>query len=242
MKFCVSLTTLPSRVDNINETIISIQNQSIKPNKIFINLPYSYKRFKDYSFTQNQINKLSKYDIEIVRCDDFGPATKLMGSLKEIKDNYDCVILLDDDHIYHNKSFEVMLKNFSLNKVNYSYYLNKIFNIRHGQCSDIFLINSIFLDDIENFYNKFVKNSTNMFLDDDLWFAIYLYCEKKTYIKNLIDEFNKETNLKIVYNQNKNKNIDALNQTVHKKGIILNRRKVQKIEFIKYKFKKFLNF
>ena len=37
-------------------------------------------------------------------------------------------------------------------------------------------------------------NSTNMFLDDDLWFAIYLYCEKKTYIKNLIDEFNKETN------------------------------------------------
>ena len=242
MKFCVSLTTLPSRVDNIYETIISIQNQSIKPNKIFINLPYSYKRFKDYSFTQNQINKLSKYDIEIVRCDDFGPATKLMGSLNEIKDNYDCVILLDDDHIYHNKSFEIMLKNFSLNKVNYSYYLNKIFNIRHGQCSDIFLINSIFLDDIENFYNKFVKNSTNMFLDDDLWFAIYLYCEKKTYIKNLIDEFNKETNLKIVYNQNKNKNIDALNQTVHKKGIILNRRKIQKIEFIKYKFKKFLNF
>ena len=30
-----------------------------------------------------------------------------------------------------------------------------------------------------------------MFLDDDLWFAIYLYCEKKSYIKNIIHDFQK---------------------------------------------------
>ena len=81
-----------------------------------------------------------------------------------------------------------------------------------------------------------------MFLDDDLWFAIYLYCEKKTSIKNLIDDFIKTTNQKIVYSQNLNKNIDALNLTVHKKNFFLNRRKIQKIEYLKYKLKKHLKF
>ena len=81
-----------------------------------------------------------------------------------------------------------------------------------------------------------------MFLDDDLWFAIYLYCEKKTYIQNLIDDFRKLTNLDIVYSQNVNKDIDALNLTVHKKKFFLNRRKIQKIEYLKYKIKKLFKF
>tara|TARA_Y100001958_G_C20702654_1_gene207946 strand:- start:68 stop:478 length:411 start_codon:yes stop_codon:yes gene_type:complete len=131
-----------------------------------------------------------------------------------------------------------MLNNFKKEQINYSFYLNKIFNIKHGQCSDIFLINTKFLDEIEIFYRKYVEKNNKMFLDDDLWFAIYLYCEKKTYIKNLIEEFKKMTNLDIVYKQNLNKNIDALNLTVHKKKFFLNRRKIQKIEYLKYKIKK----
>ncbi len=242
MNFCVSLTTLPSRIDNIENTILSIQKQSVQPNKIFINLPYNFKRFKDYNFTESQINKLSNYNLEITRCEDFGPGTKLMGSINKIKDNYDCVILLDDDHIYHNSSFEIMLTNFKKKQINYSFYLNKIFNIRHGQCSDIFLINTNFLGEIENFYREYVENNINMFLDDDLWFAIYLYCEKKTSIKNLIDDFSEYTNQKIVYSQNLNKDIDALNLTVHKKNFFLNRRKIQKIEYLRYKLKKLFKF
>ncbi len=242
MNFCVSLTTLPSRIDNIEKTISSIKNQSIKPNKIFINLPYNFKRFKNYNFSNEQIERLNNYNLEISRCEDFGPATKLMGSIDKIKNDYDFVILLDDDHIYHNLSFEIMLKNFKKKQINYSFYLNKIFDIRHGQCSDIFLINTKFLDEIENFYRNYVETNTNMFLDDDLWFAIYLYCEKKTYIQNLIDDFRKLTNLDIVYSQNVNKDIDALNLTVHKKKFFLNRRKIQKIEYLKYKIKKLFKF
>ena len=33
---------------------------------------------------------------------------------------------------------------------------------------------------VVKFYNKYVEKNYNMFLDDDLWFAIYLYCEKKS--------------------------------------------------------------
>ena len=81
MHFCVSLTTLPSRIDNIEETIFSIKNQSIQPDKIFINLPYNFKRFKNYNFKSEKIKRLKSYNLEIIRCEDFGPATKLMGSI-----------------------------------------------------------------------------------------------------------------------------------------------------------------
>ena len=157
IKFCVSLTSLPSRIDNIEETIKSINNQSLKPEKVFLNLPYKFRRFPEYKFSENQLSKLNKYDLEVTRCEDYGPATKLMGSIAKIKKNFDCVILIDDDHIYHNKIFEIFIENFKKESANYSYYLNKIFNIRNGQCSDGFLINVSLLDDINIFYEKFVK-------------------------------------------------------------------------------------
>ncbi len=242
INFCVSLTSLPSRIDNIYETLKSIEDQTLKPEKVYLNLPYKFKRFPNYQFTNEQILNLNKYNIEITRCDDYGPATKLMGSISKIKNNFDCVVLLDDDHIYHNKALEILVSNFKKKKINYSYYLNKVFNIRNGQCSDGFLINVELLNDIDKFYLEYVKNSKNMFLDDDLWFAIYLYCEKKSSIENVIQDFKNITGNSISYTQSINKDIDALHQIEHKSSKLLNRRKIQKIEFIKYKFKKFFNF
>jgi hypothetical protein len=84
INFCVSFTTLPSRIENIKKTIESIKSQTLKANNIFLNLPYKFKRFKDYSFTENQLRDLDKYQIKINRCEDYGPSTKLMGSLNMI--------------------------------------------------------------------------------------------------------------------------------------------------------------
>ena len=55
MKFCVSLTTIPSRINNIKPTIESITKQSVKPNKIYLNLPNKFKRFKDEFFKEEEI-------------------------------------------------------------------------------------------------------------------------------------------------------------------------------------------
>ena len=236
MKFCVSLTTIPSRIENINITIDSINKQTIKPDKIFLNLPTEFRRFKNNKFTDEYIKKVAYENLEITRCKDYGPGTKIMGSLKKIKDKYDFVILLDDDHIYHEKVLEIFLKNFKKKPLNYSFYLNKIFNIKMGQCADGFLINSKYLDQIEEFYLKNVEKNKNLFHDDDLWLALYLYFVKKTKIENLIEIFKNETKQKIVYKATENQNIDALHQTVHKSGFFLNRRKIQKIEYLKYFF------
>ena len=61
-------------------------------------------------------------------------------------------------------------------------------------------------------------------------------------IENAIQDFKNITGNSISYTQSINKDIDALHQIEHKSSKLLNRRKIQKIEFIKYKFKKFFNF
>ncbi len=236
ISFCVSMSTIPGRIDNINEILNKINEQTLKPNKIFLNIPHHFKRFKNEIITEEKIKKIRAENLEIKRCYDYGPGTKIMGSINEVK-KFECVILLDDDHIYDSNIFEIFIENFKKDKINYSFYLNKIFNIKMGQCADGFLMNTNLLDKIEIFYEKYVKNNKNMFLDDDLWLAIYLQKEKNSIIKNLNDVFYKKTNKKIVYTQNKNSTIDSLYLNEHKDGFFLNRRKIQKIEYLKYIFK-----
>ena len=214
ISFCVSMSTIPGRIDNINEILNKLNDQTLKPDKIFLNIPYNYKRFKNETINEEKIKKIYTKNLEIKRCNDYGPGTKIMGSLNEVK-KFDCVILLDDDHLYDSNIFEIFIENYKIEQINYSFYLNKIFNIKMGQCADGFLINVNLLDKIEIFYEKYVRNNKNMFLDDDLWLAIYLQKEKSL-IKNLNKIFYQKTNKKIVYSQNKNSKIDSLYLNEHK--------------------------
>ena len=93
------MSTIPSRVKNINDILENINNQTLKPNKIFLNIPLQYNRFKNEIISEKDLDYINKENVEIIRCNDYGPGTKIMGSIDKVK-NYDCVILLDDDHIY----------------------------------------------------------------------------------------------------------------------------------------------
>ena len=46
ISFCVSMSTIPRRIDNINEVLNKINEQTLKPNKIFLNIPYNIKDSK----------------------------------------------------------------------------------------------------------------------------------------------------------------------------------------------------
>ncbi len=242
INFCVSLTTLPSRINNIKETINSIKNQSLKPDKIFLNLPYSFKRFPNLKFTDEQIENLNKFNIEITRCNDYGPGTKLMGSLDKIIKKYNCVILLDDDHIYHKEVIKIFIENYKKEKNNYSYFTNRIFDIKYGQGADGILFNIELLNNVNQFYKKYVQDNKNLFLDDDFWYSLYIYFEKNSRIVSLKNEFRIKTGNEIIYTKNINNNINALHHNEHRSGLLFNRRKIQKIEYIRYKFKKIFNF
>ena len=76
-----------------------MNKQTLKPNKIFLNIPERYKRFPNKKIENKDLQKLNLENLEIIRCEDYGPGTKIMGSIQKVR-KYDCVIIIDDDHIY----------------------------------------------------------------------------------------------------------------------------------------------
>ena len=96
----ISISTIPPRLKNLNESVQSLLKQTRKPDKIFINIPFKYKRFSE-TVKDSQIPKFNSSDVEITRCEDCGPGTKLLGSLNKFEKN-SLVILADDDHTYED--------------------------------------------------------------------------------------------------------------------------------------------
>ena len=108
-----------------------------------------------------------------------------------------------------------------------------------AQCADGFLIDSKNLDLIERFYYQYVNNNKNLFLDDDLWISIYLQKIKLSKIENLIEIFRNKTGKYVVYDIHTS--IDALSEKIHSPKKFLNRRKIAKIEYLKFTVKNYFS-
>lgn len=184
LSFCVSLTTIPPRVGMIKKTLDSLEAQTRKANKIFLNIPSVFKRFPEKSCDISQIAHLYE-NLEIVKCEDFGPGTKLLGSIDKL-DNYDYVVLVDDDHIYNREMLDFFYQKaiFSLEK-SYSFCVLQIEDCKVGQGADGFLINSDFLNNILNFFESQIRNNQRLFYNDDLWISIFLNKILKIDIENI---------------------------------------------------------
>uniref|UniRef100_A0A6C0B4A0 Glycosyl transferase 64 domain-containing protein n=1 Tax=viral metagenome TaxID=1070528 RepID=A0A6C0B4A0_9ZZZZ len=105
----VTLTTSPKRISKIKVVIDSIMQQTILPNKIVLNLPHVFKRdgstydeIPDF-ITNNEL-------IEINRCEDIGPATKVVPTSLLYNDPDTVLISVDDDIIYNKDVIENLLQ------------------------------------------------------------------------------------------------------------------------------------
>jgi len=188
----ISISTIPQRIKNLNASVESLLNQTKKPDKIFINIPYKYERFKE-TIKDNQIPKFSSKIVEVTRCEDCGPGTKLLGSLNKLNKN-SLVILADDDHIYEDYMIEKFFYFYSKAPNNaYSFYVHPLGNFGIGQGADGFAINTNHLKGIKNFYDKVAKNYKELFLYDDLWISYFLYFYKKNKIFSLQEHLKKDS-------------------------------------------------
>ena len=187
----VSLSTIPQRIKNLHQSVDSLLKQTKKPDKIFINIPNKYKRF-DEIVHDSQIPKFSDSKIEITRCEDCGPGTKLLGSLNKLnKDSL--IILADDDHLYEDYMIEKFYYFYSKAPDNaYSFYVHPLGNFGVGQGADGFAINTNHLEGIKIFYNKIVKDYKELFLYDDLWISYFLYFFRKNKILSLQEHLKKK--------------------------------------------------
>jgi len=233
-KFCVSLSSIPSRFENVKEVINSINLQTIKPNKIFLNIPYSYQRFPDIRNIDIGIFKdIKDSNFEINRCEDYGPGTKLLGSISRLKE-FDFVILVDDDHYYHPRMCELFGKYFYQNKENaYSFYTTKIYDLTIGQGADGFLINTGHLNGILDFYYKNVRDHKRCFLDDDFWISIFLNKFKFKQVISLEDIKKKEIQEKYIY-----KKINSIEPLFTDYNKIFSRRNYAKYHYLRILFNK----
>ena len=180
----VSLSTIPQRLKNLNESIKSLLKQTKKPDKIFVNIPLKYKRFSE-TIEDDQIPKFDSDVVEVSRCEDCGPGTKLLGSLDKFEKN-SLVILADDDHTYEDYMIETFFYFYSKAPVDeYSFYVHPLGNFGIGQGADGFAINTNHLKGIKNFYDKVIKDHKELFLYDDLWISYFLYFFKKNKILSL---------------------------------------------------------
>ena len=188
----VSLSAIPQRIKNLSKSVDSLLNQTKKPDKIFINIPFKYKRFNE-TVESNQIPKFDNNIVEVTRCEDCGPGTKLLGSIDKLKKN-SLIILADDDHIYEDYMIEKFFYFHSIAPNNaYSFYVHPLGNFGVGQGADGFAINTNHLDGIKIFYDKIVKNYKELFLYDDLWISYFLYFFKKNKILSLQEHLKKNT-------------------------------------------------
>ena len=188
----ISISTIPPRLKNLNESVNSLLNQTKKPDKIFVNIPYKYKRFSE-TIEDNQIPKFDSDIVEVTRCEDCGPGTKLLGSLNKFEKN-SLVILADDDHVYEDYMIEKFLYFYSKAPNNaYSFYVHPLGNFPVGQGADGFAINTNHLKGVKNFYDKVAKDYKELFLHDDLWISYFLYFFKKNKILSLQEYLKKDS-------------------------------------------------
>lgn len=113
-RIVVSLSTIPSRCDKLEETLISLASQTMKPEAIFISVSKESKRegvpypIKDLAKTVKRI--IPGVGKIIVLEDDYGPLTKLMGPLFNEQDPNTLIITVDDDQKYGEKMVETLVK------------------------------------------------------------------------------------------------------------------------------------
>ncbi len=102
----VGLTTIPSRLPFVLPTLKSLLLQTVPPEKILLHLPeHSRREQVEYSVPE-ELRNLQV--IQIVRCPDWGPATKILPALLESHPDQR-VVAVDDDRIYRPTLLEDLL-------------------------------------------------------------------------------------------------------------------------------------
>jgi hypothetical protein len=99
-KIYISMTTIPERLKTsyFKKVVENLLGQHTSLN-ILLNIPHTYKRTGEVYVVPEWITNHSR--IVVNRCEDYGPATKILGGLDILK-NFDTVIIVDDDLMYRH--------------------------------------------------------------------------------------------------------------------------------------------
>jgi len=126
----ITLTTLPERIisNHFKNVIEYLLNQNVKFEKIILNVPHVYKRENKKYVIPEWLSKHPK--IQINRCEDIGPITKLYPTIDIIPDK-SLILVVDDDIIYKENLLKDLLNKWKDNQnsvISYRTTVRKINN------------------------------------------------------------------------------------------------------------------
>jgi hypothetical protein len=112
MRVVATCTTLPDRYDGLYKTLLSLHDQTISLDAIYVTMPKIAKRLnKPYPPLPDYINKLCTV---VSIKEDHGPVCKIIGALIREKDPNTLIITIDDDCIYSNDLVEKLINKHKL--------------------------------------------------------------------------------------------------------------------------------
>ena len=102
----LTLTTIPSRIEALAPTLKSLLRQTVRPAEIRLCLPaWSEREQRAYEIPA-WLRSLRC--VTLAPCDDVGPATKFLSTLRAVPADQ-AVVVVDDDRIYHPRLLETFL-------------------------------------------------------------------------------------------------------------------------------------
>eukprot|EP00842_Homolaphlyctis_polyrhiza_P005760 jgi/Hompol1/6185/HPOL_004864-RA len=116
-RIVASLTTFPGRMTHIQQTLDSLLNQTYPIETIHLHIPYNLSRFTNIHIDETQLASdlahltrvYGTTKLRIHRGPDYGPSTKLLGTLALERDPATLILVVDDDTEYHPRILETYL-------------------------------------------------------------------------------------------------------------------------------------
>jgi hypothetical protein len=169
----VGLTTLPSRIQHMRQTLDSLMAQTRVPDRVLLCLPRMSRR---EGCVYERPQWLADYApiLEVVECkEDWGPGTKLLGCLDHITQPT-CLVIADDDMRYRPFFLEGLYRSQVADTASsFSYWAYPCGPFMVGQGADGFSFFSPNLAGMWPFANKALQ-SPQLRVVDDLWISAFL--------------------------------------------------------------------
>jgi hypothetical protein len=177
-RIVISLTTIPSRLDILSETTKNLNEQTMKPDEIALNVPYVFKRTGE----EYDMSKIPSF-FTVYRCEDYGPATKFFPTLMREGKNT-LLIIVDDDIQYTNDMVEKIYKKYLENPNSVQVVprevrpeINDLEPYHMQACQSYSFSTNVIEDDFEEYFLESQKNEY-CFRSDDFVIDYYMRHKK----------------------------------------------------------------
>ena len=171
----LSFTTIPERLQKSTAIVKDILTNVDGFEYLVVNIPKNYKTLSWNVSNKDleELNNIKDRRLIINRTDDYGPLTKLLGTLQRFPIK-DAILIIFDDNFYHHEAFKIIAEQQDENKnKTFTYYKYKYNKIDVAQGVDMV---SFWLPNLQHFrhyYNQ-IKHNKFCFYVDDLIISNYL--------------------------------------------------------------------